>query len=451
MTIPTTREEFDAFMVENPQYVEHYDWDDDMGSITAKPHSMFDDDEEVEEQEPVEVDEVKPFTEASSMYAYRGVDNYMMENDLMGKKKLAKENVEDGIAALHTLSHTIAGGNVNDVKTTDGFRMNKFKQAIEDIDFDALSGDNLVEKSMSAAYLMKAAYGDSKNAPTGNSPRDQKRRQKLKDAQKAAQYMRKAGGKKGGVMDEFLEDPSAEEAVSNMPQHLHRALNLIGRVKSMGTINFSSPVRTIADPKGSKISIQYGGMSDLSKVDITELNQATVTEFLDDMVQYHEPHTEQPQKRVIFALYDFSGSMQRGEKQGYVLALLINLFDAVAKGDCTVIIAPFIMKIGKITVIQTKEEGLKYLKEFKSPTGGNTDVNSVIAHAHSLLDSGVVAGYTIGKDRAEVVVINDGEDDVDREQVPLYPTHAICLGVDNDNLKHICIESKGTYNSIELD
>lgn len=251
-------------------------------------------------------------------------------------------------------------------------------------------------------------------------------------------------------MNEFLEGDTPEEKIGNLPSHLHKALTLIGRVKQMGTINFSSKTQRVDDERGNKVHLKYAGISNMEKVDLSTLTPDNLMSFLSDQMPYYQEHKEQPEKRVIFALWDFSGSMGSPEKQGYVLALFINLFEAVAQGDCTVIAAPFIMDIGKITVIQTKDEALSFLRSFSSPCGGTTDVNSVILKAHSLLDSGVVAGYKVGKDRAEVVVINDGEDDVDPTIIPPFPTHAICLGVENNELKTLCKTSKGTYLSIDV-
>lgn len=403
-----------------------------------------------EKPSKVSAEQVKPFTSPASNYLDRGVENYMFENDLQAGTKLEHENIEDGIGLLHTFSHTISGGSVKDVENTDPVRMANLEAALEGMDFDALSGDNLIEKSLSGARLIKVVVGNTDQM--GDSPYMRSRIGKdIKNAQDAAQAVRKMGGKKGGVMNEFLDGDSPEEKIGSLPTHLHRALTLVGRVKQMGTINFSSKTHVVNDEKGSKVHLEYGGLSNMEKVNIEDLTPDRILQFIGDQIPYYQEHKEKPEKRVIFALYDFSGSMYSGEKQGYVLALLINLFDAVAQGDCVVLVAPFIMDIGKIEIIDTKQKGVDYLRKFSMPCGGGTDVNGVIKKAHSLLDSGTVAGYKVGKDRAEVVVINDGEDDVDASQVPPYPTHAICLGVDNQELKVICRQSKGTYNSIMVD
>lgn len=398
----------------------------------------------------VSATDVRPFTTPHSSYLDRGVENYLFENDLQeASGKLEPENIEDGIALLHTFTHTIGGGSVKDVENSDAIRMKNIEIALESMEFDKLSGDNLVEKSLAGARLIQAAAQSTKDVRDGNYSRKMLKKG-VKEAQDAAQEVKKAGGKKGGIMDEFLDGDSPEEKIASLPQHLHKALTLVGRVRQMGTINFSSKTKVVEDEKGTKVHLEYAGLSNMSKVNTEDITPDNMLAFLSDQLPYYQEHREQPEKRVIFALYDFSGSMCSSDKQGYVLALFINLFEAVAKGDCTVIAAPFIMDIGKITVIDTKEKAVEYLRNFSEPSGGTTDVNSVIMKAHSLLDSGTVAGYKVGKDRAEVVVINDGEDDVDGDQIPPYPTHAICLGVDNQELKKLCRQSKGTYNSIEV-
>lgn len=427
-------------------------WDDDEEYVDEEDE--FYDNPLIQEKDgnTISADDIHPFTQADSSYLDRGVENYLFENNLLdGEHKLKPENIEDGIAMLHTLSHTVAGGSINDVKTTDKHRMDVFKNAVEAIDFERLTGDNLTEKSLSGARLIQAAMGDS-SKQKGRTERGKKDlRRKIQDAQDAAdELMKKTGGKKGGIMDEFLDGDTPEEKVASLPSHLHKALTLIGRVKQMGTINFTSRTHKVDDDRGTKVHLDYAGMSRMDKVDLSTLTPDNIMSFVTDQMPFYQEHREKPEKRVIFGLWDFSGSMDSPEKQGYVLALFINLFEAVAQGDCTVIAAPFIRDIGKITVIQTKAEAVAFLKSFSSPCGGTTDVNSVILKAHSLLDSGVVAGYTVGKDRAEVIVINDGEDDVDETQTPPFPTHAICLGVDNNNLKTLCKQSKGTYLSIAM-
>jgi uncharacterized protein with von Willebrand factor type A (vWA) domain len=424
-------------------------WDDELEQYVDEEDEFYDNPLIREKaSNTISADDIHPFTQAESSYLDRGVENYLFENNLLtGEHKLKPENIEDGIAMLHTLSHTVAGGSIKDVKTTDKHRMERFKEAVEAIDFERLTGDNLTEKSLSGARLIQAAVGDT----TKPGASGKKMQRKLKEAQDAAdEVMKKTGGKKGGIMDEFLDGDTPEEKVANLPSHLHKALTLIGRVKQMGTINFTSRTHRVDDDRGSKVHLDYAGMSRMEKVDLSSLTPDNIMSFVTDQMPFYQEHRERPEKRVIFALWDFSGSMDNPEKQGYVLALFINLFEAVAQGDCTVIVAPFIRDIGKITVIQTKAEAVAFLKTFSSPCGGTTDVNSVILKAHSLLDSGVVAGYKVGKDRAEVIVINDGEDDVDETQTPPFPTHAICLGVDNDNLKTLCKTSKGTYLSIAM-
>lgn len=403
---------------------------------------------------PGPAEQAEKFSTPNKSYASPTVKEYMDENEISGTDKLDAENIADGLGVLDALSHHVLGEDPQEMQASSPnktHRLDRFKEALKALNLDQLSGNTLTEKSLSGAKLIKAAIENSNNMP-GYEGVQKRMKQAIKDAQEAAQAL-KYGGEKGGIMNEFIEGNGLpEDKILQIPSHLHKAISLMGRIKEMSTISFARSIEIQSDPNGDQHEYSYTGLDYPQTMDWSQLRPDRILDYVYNQIPILERITERQQKRIIFAIRDFSGSMATDEKNGYVVGLHILLFDLVKSGDAIIITAPFIETLGKIEVIDTTEKAVNWLKNYKEGTGGWTEVGKCIEQAHKMIESGKIKDLVITDDnRPEVLVINDGNDDVDPHKIPRYPTHAIALGVNNSDLKTICEASRGTFNYILLD
>jgi len=404
--------------------------------------------EEVEaEESPPTKKSITPFTKSPMWFDSPTVDRYVFENSLE-KTKLTDEKIEEGIAMMHMLAQHYMGEKVSDVEFDGTVDKNKFLDLTSGINFDALSGDNVIEKSVSAAHLLASV---NKENAGKNEQYMKYYKEEIRKAQELAQKIKKGGGNKGGIGNDFLGGGTPEQQAGELDNRMREALLAIGRLNTLATIDFDTNGELVEDDMGSYFEIGYAGISNIERVDWSKVREDNIMDLLDDQIPYLKRMEKVPHKRSVFLLYDFSGSMYTPAKQGMLTAVLMKLVESLHEGNIeTLIVAPFIETIGKVTVIKNKAGGVKYIKELKSPTGMDTDVYGCVISAQSMLIGNKIPGYKVGKDRPEVLIVNDGQDHIRRGDPFKYPTHAICLDAENPALEKLCKESKGTYNNIPL-
>lgn len=409
---------------------------------------MWDDDDDVldGEESPPEK-EITPFTKSPMWFDSPTVERYVFENGLE-KNKLPNEKIEEGIAMMHMLAQHYMGEKVSDVEFIGDVDKDNFLDLTSGINFDALSGDNVIEKSVSAAHLLASV--DKKEA--GSNERQMKYyKEQIRKSQELAQKIKKSGGNKGGIGNDFLGEGTPEQQAGELDYRMREALLAIGRLNTLATIDFDTNGELVDDDMGSYFEIGYAGISNIEKVDWSKVREDNIMDFIDDQIPYLKRMEKIPHKRSVFLLYDFSGSMSDHRKQGMLTAVMMKLVESLHEGNIeTLIVAPFIETIGKVTVIKSKADGIKYIKELKSPTGMDTDVYGCVISAQSMLIGNKIPGYKVGKDRPEVLIVNDGQDRIRRGDPFKYPTHAICLDAENSALEKLCKGSGGTYNNLPL-
>jgi len=155
--------------------------------------------------------------------------------------------------------------------------------------------------------------------------------------------------------------------------------------------------------------------------------------------------TEKKQKIII--ILDFSGSMDDEQKQDWVNALLIDRFRYVLKGEAEVFFSYFVSDPNKLDFqhIHDKASVMKFWQTFSNrPNGGSTAVGLMVERIAKQVKAKRLCNLKIdlSEEKPEILIINDGEDDIYTEQFP-YKVNAVCLFEYNDELKNLCIDSKG--------
>lgn len=150
----------------------------------------------------------------------------------------------------------------------------------------------------------------------------------------------------------------------------------------------------------------------------------------------------------LIILVDDSGSMSEASKKAMLQAAL-----TLKLNDCSdrhnVYIGTFESKVYGFVKI---EKGMKFNQlTFINLNKGGTQVNRCIKDTienikqRELPSFGGNGKLPLSEDHFEILVINDGQDAVDKRFHPEIKIHALCLLQSNLDLRNICHRSGGTY------
>lgn len=161
----------------------------------------------------------------------------------------------------------------------------------------------------------------------------------------------------------------------------------------------------------------------------------------------------QPNKQSLVMLIDVSGSMCSTRKQLWVQALLLNRLQAVVDNKAELVLVPFERKVYVDSIecfrtandVYTSRGWKSKFYEFYDTPGGATFIDQVLTWVHQSIDKGMIGKVKLLGERPQVVIINDGEDNINPSYKTKYPTSAFILGTENRNLKHVVTSSGGIY------
>jgi mannose/fructose-specific phosphotransferase system component IIA len=157
---------------------------------------------------------------------------------------------------------------------------------------------------------------------------------------------------------------------------------------------------------------------------------------------------EQASKQLLVLLIDYSGSMSEREKISWVNAIVYNRLKAVMDNKAELLIGFFVesLDMSNMFYLKNKKDAMAFGKTFRfSPYGGNTNIQCAIEQVCDGIDKGKIGPYSVLNVNPQIVVMNDGQDMIDRRYKPKYVTNAFILGQDNHDLKSVIENSKGHY------
>lgn len=173
-------------------------------------------------------------------------------------------------------------------------------------------------------------------------------------------------------------------------------------------------------------------------------------------LQVREKYQYEKSKQTLVMLVDDSGSMSNREKIACVNAILLNRLDAVRKGEAILYINTFEEELDTCwRKIETKKECdilWKQRGSYFTYGRGGTNVQRAVQEAILQITTGelkIKGGKVIeleDKMRPQIVVVNDGQDSVDKKYRPAITTHGFILGQENAGMKSMCSNSRGVYH-----
>jgi len=167
------------------------------------------------------------------------------------------------------------------------------------------------------------------------------------------------------------------------------------------------------------------------------------------------PVDRKEQKQKIIILLDFSGSMRYDFKQDWVNAILIDRFRYVMKGEAEVFFSYFVDDTSDLDFhhIKDRKDVIDFWSGFSNkPNGGETHIGNIVNYVAREVGGKKLHNLNIdlSEEKPEILIINDGQDSVKTKNFP-YKVNSICLTMKNEELKKLCVETKGKQIAVYED
>jgi hypothetical protein len=167
------------------------------------------------------------------------------------------------------------------------------------------------------------------------------------------------------------------------------------------------------------------------------------------------PVSTSEKKQKIIILCDFSGSMNRDDKQTWVNGILIDRFRYVIKGEAEVFFSFFVSSNSTLhfTHVKNEQDVIEFWKNFSNYPGSNaTDIGKIVTYVSEEIKKKRLHNLRVdlSEELPEILIINDGEDYVGYTEFP-YKVNAISLVSFSEELKDLCIASGGKQIQIRQD
>ena len=363
----------------------------------------------------------------------------------------------------NVISHVNEGGSVSDglknirntLVETDYESTAKFDKAVEyhtnvqkfllNSNFNSYSGNTPLAKAASVVAALSSENGGKgdENGENGlpifldnDSDNIQKIADKLEESVKQTLEASKSLAKYE-VNPNYLS-PEVALATLNSEQK-----NFISKLSLLGTRGKIKIQRTAAENKIAQMT-EYGQLGNLNSM-VSVVLPTFNYKFATKQLLVREP--EQSTKQQVIFLIDDSASMDDDEKIAWQRALMVDRLTAVAKGECELYLAWYTNGVDEDNIIKisTKEEALEYLPKHRVANGGATNIEKAVRYVCDGIKNNVLGEHQLKGKKYQIVIINDGNDDVDPEYTPNIMTHAFILGQDNENLQQIVTNSGGHF------
>lgn len=201
---------------------------------------------------------------------------------------------------------------------------------------------------------------------------------------------------------------------------------------------------------------KYCQMEEFSEIFNMNIIDSAMPNFKRKLAQkdvYVKGRFEKQQKgQNLFIIVDDSGSMSEHEKVAMVHAALYLKWKDTSDVH-NVYITKFVRNINKKFLKIEKNTKFEDITGLFSFSCGTTDVDGCIKEVMDIIKHRKVETHkgteNLSEAHFEILVINDGQDSVDKNFHPQIKTHSLCLKQINNDLKNICHRSGGTYFHIE--
>lgn len=388
--------------------------------------------------------------------ALEGFNEETLQNYLSRRGLTVKEDMETFLSATNAASHQLRGGDPLEAMkkvSPDPIEASVIKELLQSIDFDQLSGETPIEKGAAFSSVLKSEGGLESAVETA------KKGKSLEHIQKSmAQKMDQLGALKDNEFaQEMLNTPQEVETIlptlGYMEKEILKALKDIENITAMSG---KRPKKLVAHPSGNiPFERRMKNYEELSI--LTDFSQVFDADFLPRFANMELTVTDykKPEylKKIVVAKIDRSGSMSPYWKQAYVKALLMFYFNLLKKGQVEeIFLTTFEREIDGWERIKNETQAREYYQKYRLLGGGTTEVGEVIKKTQADIASGKIGEFVLLEGcQPEIVVINDGQDDVDRNLETIAPIHVISLEEHNPDLEALATRSGGSFTLFRKD
>jgi uncharacterized protein with von Willebrand factor type A (vWA) domain len=259
----------------------------------------------------------------------------------------------------------------------------------------------------------------------------------------------------------IYSDPTINEQLELNDISKERKMEILNHLSLVGQFGSEFKVEKEISEKIVSNSDEYAKMimRDYAQFHMIDLYQKMFpnfkTKFLTKDLTVNVPVDRKEQIQKIIIILDYSGSMCDVEKQIWVNAILIDRFRYVMKGEAEVFFSYFVDDPSELDFqhIKNREDVIEFWRHFSNdPNGGMTEVGDMVDYIANEISSGKLCNLQIdlSQEKPEILVINDGQDDIGTEQFP-YKVNAVSLMEFSNELKDLCNSTGGkqieiTYN-----
>ena len=154
------------------------------------------------------------------------------------------------------------------------------------------------------------------------------------------------------------------------------------------------------------------------------------------------PLKYEEERQYLVVLLDDSGSMSNDDKIQCVTKILDGLFEMVLAGNSVILLSYFETTRDKCILLDNAS-AIDYFKakQYRYPNGGTTYIGDVLEELRQSMETGSLDGIQL-PERTEIVIINDGQDDVDLKEFSI-PITAFIIEEENTKLVTLCKNSGG--------
>lgn len=255
-------------------------------------------------------------------------------------------------------------------------------------------------------------------------------------------------------------DPNINDQLELNEISRNRKMSVLDKVSIIGDLGTQFKVEKEIDEKIVSNSDTYAKkmMRDYAQIANVDLYQKLFPNFpvklLTKDLVVNVPVDRKEQKQKIIIILDFSGSMDEEFKQDWVNAIMIDRLKYVLKGEAEVFFSFFVHDPNSMHFqhIHDRASVMKFWQTFSNdPNGGTTQVGKMVERIASEISQGRLMNLNVdlSQEKPEILVINDGQDHIGTNEFP-YKVNAICLEEQNDQLKNLCIATKGKQVHVDM-
>ena len=325
------------------------------------------------------------------------------------------------------------------------------QQEISELRISKLPGNTPAEKAASYAQLRESADRNyEKSDWVSNLIKAQIQKKRLQATNKmldGLEQLQKGGNKFG----ESILNPEGRPITEILGQLTEEQKQLLLGLGTIQEIGFKAKAlkTTKPDPMGSELD--YKEMEELSEfTDLSPLDWGR-PDFVYKLINkdFQIPFRTSRStgdKKVYVIVIDRSGSMAAQYKMGMIKGVLVTIFEEVRKGEAVVYVSTFEQEIDGWAFIETEEQARAYYDAYQEPEGGETAVGKVIQEVQTGIRERDLGGHVISLAcEPELIIVNDGQDDVDPLTRTMAPVTAISIERNNKDLRTLCQRSGGQF------